>query len=267
MLTACTIRSIINAVVLSSAWSAGNAFFYSSTRILYASALDGKAPRIFTYEKFGVPYPCVALTTAVGMLAYLNVANSSSDVFFWFSNISAVSTLIVWCSINITYLRFYYGLKVNGIERTSLPWKAPLQPFLAYFGICFCSIVAFFNGFDCFFPGSFSARTFVPPYIDIPIFLGLFLGYKIIKKTKIVKLGEMDLWSGKAEIDRLEPHWPNQKAKKLVGENLVLDCVVMNAREIVLVLLNITFNEPAARWPHCVRQNHEPLRTCRLVLT
>ena len=47
--------SIINAVILSSALSAGNSFFYASTRILYSTALDGKAPRILRYEKFGVP--------------------------------------------------------------------------------------------------------------------------------------------------------------------------------------------------------------------
>ena len=73
--------------------------------------------------------------------------------------------------------------------------------------------MAFFNGYDCFFPGNFSAKSFLPPYIDIPIFFGLFLGYKIVKRTKVVKLHEMDLWSGKAEIDRLEPLWPVRKPR------------------------------------------------------
>lgn len=113
--------SILNAVILSSAWSAGkcrksnssdsrsrqketnagqgNAFFYASTRILYSSALDGRAPKIFKFTKFGVPYACVAATSALSLLAYLNVSNASSEVFFWFSNISAVSTLLVWGSI------------------------------------------------------------------------------------------------------------------------------------------------------------------------
>lgn len=109
------------------------------------------------------------MTSAIGMLAYLVVGNTSSEVFFWLSNISAVSTLLVWGSICITYIRFYYGLRHHGIDRNDLPWKAPLQPYLAYFAIGFCGVVAFFNGYDCFFPGNFSAKTFVPPYIDIPI--------------------------------------------------------------------------------------------------
>ncbi|KAK1715285.1 amino acid permease [Colletotrichum lupini] len=208
-----TLPSIINGAILSSAWSAGNSFFYASTRVLYAAALDGKAPAILKWERFGVPYACVAATSALGCLVYLNVNNRAAEVFFWISNLSAVSTLIVWASVCYTYIRFYQCLRHNGIDRDTLPYKAPMQPFLAYFAIVFCLVVAFFNGFDAFFPGRFSAKTFLPPYIDIPIFLSLFLGYKFVKKTKFVKISEMDIWSGKAEIDRLEPTWPVVKPR------------------------------------------------------
>ncbi|KAK2799447.1 hypothetical protein FQN51_006934 [Onygenales sp. PD_10] len=207
---------IINAVVLTSAWSAGNSFFYASTRILYSTALDGKAPRFLTYEKFGVPYACVGVTTALSCLVYLNVSSSSEEVFFWISNLSAVSTLIVWTSICITYVRFYQGLKRQGIPRSSLPFQSPFQPYLAYFAIAFSSTVAFFNGFDAFFPGRFSAKTFIPPYIDIPIFASLFLGYKFIMKTKFVRTDEMDFFSGKEEIDRQEPLWEVPKPRNFL---------------------------------------------------
>lgn len=200
--------SIINAVILTSAWSSGNSLFYAATRVLYAAALDGKAPAILAWERFGVPYLCVAVTTVFGLLVYLNVSNSGAEVFFWFSNLSGVGALIIWASVSFTYLRFYYCLRYNGIDRNTLPFKSPLQPYLAYFSFCFCTIVAVFNGFDAFFPGRFSAKSFLPPYINIPIFLVLIFGYKFIKKSKYVKYSEMDLWSGKAEIDRLESTWP-----------------------------------------------------------
>ena len=208
--------SVINAVVLTSAWSAGNSFFYASSRVLYATALDGKAPHFLCYEKYGVPYACVAVTALLSCLVYLNVNNSASDVFFWFSNLSSVSTLIVWASICITYLRWHACLKYNGISRDSLPYKSPFQPFLAWFAICFCSVVAFFNGFDAFFPGRFSAKTFLPPYIDLPIFACLFLGYKVVKRTKFRKVSEMDIWSGKAEIDAQEPLWPQRVPRNVL---------------------------------------------------
>jgi amino acid transporter len=199
--------SVINAVVLTSAWSAGNSFFYASTRILYSTALDRKAPQFLTYEKFGVPYACVAITTALSCLVYLNVNSSASDVFFWISNLSAVSTLIVWSSISITYIRFHQGMKYHNIPRSSLPFKTPFQPYLAYFAVIFSMTVALFNGFDAFFPGKFSAKTFIPPYIDIPIFASLFLGYKFVMKTKFVKLRDMDFWSGREEANGNETVW------------------------------------------------------------
>ncbi|CAL5871560.1 uncharacterized protein PFLUO_LOCUS5813 [Penicillium psychrofluorescens] len=209
--------SIINAVVLTSAVSAGNSFFYASTRILYSTALDGKAPRFLCYEKFGVPYACVAVTGALSLLVYLNVSASSAEVFFWISNLSSVSTLIVWTSIAVTYIRFYRGLRHHGISRDTLPFKAPFQPYMAYFAVIFSSTVAFFNGFDAFFPGHFSPKSFIPPYIDIPIFASLFLGYKMVKKTKLVKFDDFDLWSGKEEADRLESLWEEPKPRNFIG--------------------------------------------------
>ncbi|KAG6038758.1 hypothetical protein E4U41_003735 [Claviceps citrina] len=186
--------SIINAVILTSAWTA-------------------KAPSIMKREQFGVPYVCVAATTALSCLVYLNVNNRSADVFFWISNLSAVNTLIMWASLCYTYIHFYYALRHHGVSRDALPYRSPLQPFLAYFAIVFCLVVALFNGFDAFFPARFSARAFVPPYIGIPIFLTLFLGYKLVKKTRFVTLSEMDLWSGKADIDRLEGTWTVAKPR------------------------------------------------------
>ncbi|CRG87853.1 Proline-specific permease [Talaromyces islandicus] len=208
--------SIINAVVLTSAFSAGNSFFYASTRVLYATALDGKAPSFLKFEKFGVPYACVGITTALSLLVYLNVSSSSSDVFFWISNLSSVSTLVVWTSISITYIRFHKGMKYHGIPRSSLPFRAPFQPYLAWFSCLFSSTVAFFNGFDCFFPGKFSAKSFVPPYIDIPIFASLFLGYKLIYRTKFVRLEDMDFFSGKEEADQLEATWEEPKPRNFL---------------------------------------------------
>lgn len=209
--------SIINGVVLTSALSAGNSFFYASTRILYSTALDGKAPHFLQFEKFGVPYACVIVTAALSLLVYLNVSSSSVEVFFWISNLSSVSTLIVWTSIAFTYVRFHQGLKYHGIPRSTLPFKSPFQPFLAYFAIIFSSTVAFFNGFDAFFPSHFSAKSFIPPYIDIPIFACLFLGYKFIKKTKMVKIEEMDMLSGKEEADELESTWEEPRPRNFLG--------------------------------------------------
>jgi yeast amino acid transporter len=52
-----TLPSIVNAVILISAWSSGNSFLYISSRALYSLAVQGSAPRIFkTCNRWGVPY-------------------------------------------------------------------------------------------------------------------------------------------------------------------------------------------------------------------
>lgn len=199
--------SVVNAFILASAWSSGNSLFYASTRILYAAALDRKAPALFARQRFGVPYPSVLATSLFGCLAYLNVSNRSADVFFWLSQICAVNTLVLWVCVSWTYLRFHRALAHHGVPRDSLPYKAPLQPYLARFALVFCVAVALVNGFDAFFPGRLRPKTLVPPYVNIPIFLSLFLGYKWAKGTKIVPIPDVDILSGKAEIDSLEPTW------------------------------------------------------------
>ena len=49
--------SVINAVILTSAWSAGNSYPFLASRTLYSIALVGNAPRIFARcTKSGIPY-------------------------------------------------------------------------------------------------------------------------------------------------------------------------------------------------------------------
>ena len=92
------LNHIINAVILTSAASAGNSFCYSASRSLYSMAVKGLAPSCFAkVNKLGVPYYCVLVSSAVGCLAYLNCSSSSSsNVFTWFSNIATISGFISW---------------------------------------------------------------------------------------------------------------------------------------------------------------------------
>lgn len=64
-----TLPGIVNAAILTSAFSAGNSFLFCSSRILYGLALRGQAPRIFTYcTKKGLPI--VAIAAAVSCLDF-----------------------------------------------------------------------------------------------------------------------------------------------------------------------------------------------------
>ena len=71
--------SIINAVILTSAASSGNAFLYTASRYLYALALNRQAPRIFLRcNREGVPYVSVAVTASIGLLTYLSAGKGGA---------------------------------------------------------------------------------------------------------------------------------------------------------------------------------------------
>ncbi|KAI5304265.1 hypothetical protein KEM56_006679 [Ascosphaera pollenicola] len=195
------IPHLINAILLCSVWSCGNSSFYVATRLLYATAMEGNGPSIFTRTKNGIPYACVALTAMIGLLAYLNLGTASSAVFYWFTNICAVSALIIWGSVGFTYLRFYGALKHHGISRDLLQFKSPFQPYLSYYSLAFCTIVVLFNGFDNFIPGRFSTRAFIIAYIACPVFFLFYFGHMLIYKTSIIPLDKVDLWTGREPID------------------------------------------------------------------
>jgi amino acid transporter len=196
--------SIVNAVILVSAFSAGNSDLYAASRTLYGLACSGQAPRFLRYcTKGGLPVWCVAITALGGPLAYLNVSTRGSTVFGWFVNITSITGLITWDVILITYVRFYHGLKYNNIDRNTLAYKAPLQPYASYFGILFVTLVMLFNGFQVFLSHSWNVNTFITAYICLPIFGVFYLIWKIAKRPKFVRISEMDFHTGRRELDEM----------------------------------------------------------------
>ncbi|KAJ7367999.1 amino acid permease/ SLC12A domain-containing protein [Mycena albidolilacea] len=143
--------SIINACLLTSAWSAGSSDLYTSSRALYGLAASGNAPRIFLKTlSNGLPIFALAFCASFALFAYMGVTSGSSKVFGWFANMTAIAGLMTWSGICLTYLRFYAGMKAQGYDRKLLPFASPLQPFAAWYAMFFCVIICFFSGWSVF---------------------------------------------------------------------------------------------------------------------
>ncbi|TYJ54809.1 hypothetical protein B9479_004480 [Cryptococcus floricola] len=198
--------SIVNAVLLISAWSAGNSDLYASSRTLYALALEGQMPRILRRcTKRGLPIYCVAITGIFGVLAYMNTGGDTAETAFnWLYNLSAITGIITWWAILLAYLRFYYGLKKQGLSRDEFPYRAPFQPYLSWYGFLFFSVIILFNGFTVFLKGNWDTSTFIAAYITLPIFAVCWIGWKVVKKTKMVPLDQIDFHTGRRELDEDE---------------------------------------------------------------
>ncbi|WWC68267.1 uncharacterized protein I206_102190 [Kwoniella pini CBS 10737] len=192
--------SIVNACLILFTFSAANSDQYICSRTLYGMALDGNAPRIFTKcNKRGLPWVSFIFTGSFMLLAYLVSSNDALTIFNYFVNSLTLFLGLAWVSILASYIAFQRGLKAQGISRDSLPYKAPLQPYLSYFGLFLICLVCFFKGFDAFMP--FDTKSFVTNYIGIPVYFLSYFGYKFSRGTKIVKLHEMNLVDGAREFD------------------------------------------------------------------
>lgn len=189
------VPSIINTVVLTSAWSAGNSGVLGGSRVLYSLALDGKAPKIFTrINRYGIPYVAVSLFGLFMALAYMTVSSGASNVFSWLSSLVAVATLTNWIVITVTYLRLFYGLQKQGVSRHErMPWASPFQPYLSWYALFLELLILLTGGYATFINGEWSTKTFVSAYVNIPLFLALYTGHKVAKKTKAVSLVDMPI--------------------------------------------------------------------------
>ena len=169
---------IVNAAILTSAWSAGNSFLYMSSRSLYSLSVSGNAPSIFkACNRWGVPYLAVLASSLFSALAYLSVGKSSSVVFNWLVNFTNTSGFISWMCCCIVFFRFRKAAAAQGVEK---PWTSRMQPWGAYVGFSGALLMALINGFSTFFPVEWSVSSFFTAYIGIPAFLLLYFGHRIV---------------------------------------------------------------------------------------
>ncbi|KAJ6127186.1 Arginine permease CAN1 [Penicillium sp. IBT 18751x] len=193
--------SLINAVLLIVVLSAANANVYSGSRMLIGLAQERFAPAFFTKtNKGGVPYYGVAATAAFGLLGFLNVSNSGSTVFNWLLNITTVAGFILWASLNVCHIAFMRALKARKMSRDLLPYKAPFQPFLAYYGLFFNILIMLTQGFTAWIP-SFDVESFFIAYISLILFAILYIGHKLVFRDKFVSPMQADLDTGRLEIE------------------------------------------------------------------
>lgn len=180
---------IINACIFTSAFSAGNSFLFSSSRVLYGLALRGQAPRIFAYcTKGGLPIFAVLLTGAFGFLAFMNVSSGAVTVFNWLVNLSTVGGFFGWWGMNVTYVFFCTsfssscplrsssrrgiadrGMKAQGFDRRKLSYNSGLQPWLSYWGIFWTTLFILINGYAVFW--DFNASGFLTACGSFLLFL------------------------------------------------------------------------------------------------
>jgi amino acid transporter len=206
---------VINAVIVSSAISSANAFLFVGSRYLFGLAQNKQAPRIFLKcTKRGIPIYGIGFTAMWSGLAYMSVSAGAANVFRYLQSLGTVASLFTWCSIAIAYLRFRQALAAQGVDRNTLPFKSPFQPYAAWFALLFFAMIILFSGWEVFTKGRWSVETFITSYIGIPLYFGLYLLWKFWKRTSLVDPAEADLWTGKDALDA--EIWPQKTPRNFL---------------------------------------------------
>ncbi|KAL6452145.1 SSY1 SPS-sensor component SSY1 [Candida maltosa Xu316] len=203
----CQFSSVTNGFLVFFAVSCGNAQLYVSSRTVYSLALQGKAPKIFTYcNRFGTPYNAVLFAGAFGLLAFTCVNESATVVFQNLTSLISSSGIFVWFTMCLTFIRFYFGLKRRPdiLDRNdrSYPYKSPFQPYAAIVGAVGTLFIILAMGFVVFLNGQWDTMFFFSSYGSLIAFTALYIGYRVIKGTSIPSLDKLDFDSGRTEMDR-----------------------------------------------------------------
>ncbi|KAF2643757.1 amino acid permease-like protein [Massarina eburnea CBS 473.64] len=206
------IPSIVNAVVITSAWSSSNQALLAGTRVLYGLAIKGQAPAIFLRTtSWGVPYACVIFNTCFMFLAFMSLSSSAMSVFWWLVDLTAAGVLVSWSSILLNHTRLCLAMKKQGISRTELPFYNSWTRYSSPVALVMCQIILWTGGFSVFTKGGWDPASFVSAYLDIPLVIIAFLLWKFIKKTKFVDLSTIPIRAALDEVAKYpEPAEPKQ---------------------------------------------------------
>lgn len=194
--------SVMNAVILTSVVSAANSGMYASTRMLFALGVSGDAPKIFgKVNGRGIPMPALLGTTLVGLLTFLS-SIFGEQIYSFLVSASGLTGFIAWVGIALAHYRFRRAFKAQGKDLSQLRYKAkwfPVGPLLALI-ICLLVIV----GQDIKSFANLDWQAISVTYMSVPLFIILYLYYKLRYKTKLIPLTEIDLTRHELEHEQTD---------------------------------------------------------------
>ncbi len=186
--------TVMNMVILTAVLSAGNSGLYVSTRMLYALAAEGKAPKMFLkVNKRGVPANALFATVIFGAAAFITSLIGDGVAYNWLVNISGMAGFITWVGIAISQYRFRKAFAYQGHDLSELPYRASMYPFGPLFALVVCLFVMAGQNYSAFTGETIDWYGASVAYIGIPVFLAVYFWYKMKHHTTLIPLEQVDL--------------------------------------------------------------------------
>ncbi|KAI1975925.1 histidine permease [Ophidiomyces ophidiicola] len=203
--------SVMNVVIMIAILSVGNSSIYGSSRTLAALAEQHQAPRFLAYiDRRGRPLFAIGIASLLGLLGFLAASSRQQEVFTWMIAISSLSSIFTWGSICLAHIRFRRGWAVQGHTLDELAFTSQPGVIGSWVGLIFNILVLvaqFWVGIAPIIlnegsnPSLARAKNWFSVYLTGPIVILFYVPYKLWFKTKIVRARNMDLKTGRRDLD------------------------------------------------------------------
>ena len=201
--------SVMNCVIMISVLSVGNSAIYGSSRTLAALAEQRQAPAFLSYiDRKGRPLYAILIASLLGFLAYLGATHKQQDVFNWMLALSGLSSIFTWGSICASHIRFRHAWTLQGHSLDELAFRSPVGVVGSWIGLTFNILVLIAQFWTGFAPVGYTAMSatervvnFFQAYLAAPIVALMYIGYKVYRRTSVLRSRDMDLFTGKREFN------------------------------------------------------------------
>jgi amino acid transporter len=221
------VPSIMNVVILIAVLSVGNSSVYGSSRTMAALADRGQAPKILGYiDNTGRPLVSIIVASAIGLLCFIVAAGTDTrtQAFNWMLAISGLSSIFTWASICACHIRFRHAWKYNGHTLDELAFTSQPGYYGSWIGLIMNMLILIAQFWTAVWPVGYASETpneiaqgFFEAYLAMPIVILFYVAFKLIKKTKFKRIKDIDVTSGRREMDlasilaeekAIEATWP-----------------------------------------------------------
>jgi amino acid transporter len=203
--------SVMNVVILIAVLSVGNSSIYGSSRTLAALAEQGQAPRILAYiDRRGRPLVAICVASVLGLLCFVAAGGqgTAGTALNWLYSLSGLSSIFTWGSICLAHIRFRSAWKKQGHTLDEVAFRSQVGVYGSWLGLILNCLVLLAQFWTAVWPIGFGedtpdeiAQDFFLDYLAAPIVIAFYIPYKIWFKTPFMRSHNMDLQTGRREID------------------------------------------------------------------
>jgi len=111
---------------------------------------------------------------------------------------------IAWLGIAISHYRFRRGYVKQGHSLADLPYVSPFFPFGPIFAFVLCLIITLGQNYQAFLQDRIDWGGVVATYIGIPLFLLIWLGYRVTRGSRFISYRDMRFPDARARSEYLD---------------------------------------------------------------